>query len=349
MLRHFYTTDPSGELAPDVGYQLDGRWVDGARLDGTLGYYVFSEAQGLTVPVYRFLHPDGDHFYTTERNGIAEQVGYTFERIGWHMPVEQGPDNTGYYRFYNPDTNDHLLTTDPFGEVLGYRNDGLLGYIYNYPKPGSIQLQGFVNRGYTLDGNTLKSTVYARSEGQNKASRVDLTYCIANTSDCHIYVANVPTDEELQSPNTNFRLDTLLKDPLTSSGLALKDPAIVHQRYVRPKFEMPGAFADGIEQKMEKLSGENVTDSECDIAPYLRHRADGMLEFVHSNPNPSPSWLTNAWQYVSQDGSASDPLGRAKSFAYYYNNHMEMELLWRDFLRGTYVENGNLVRHGTWC
>lgn len=270
MSHHFYTTDATGEQAPDLGYQYDGRFVDGARLDGTSGYYVFTQAQKDTVPVYRFYNPSINyHFYTTERNGIAEKIGYDFEKIAWHMPSEEGPDTTAYFRFYSPDTKDHLLSTYYLGEP-GYNNDGVLGYIYNYAKPGATELQGFVHTGYTLVGTpasqgttyTLTTTMCDMASRTNKTSQLPLKYVVGRTgAGIRIYVQTAPSDEDLKKGSVSLAE----VDGDGRGYLLLHKPSTLHLRYIGIDF----------------LDMDDPTDSECDVGPYIRRGINGLIEFVH--------------------------------------------------------------------
>ncbi|MCX6674311.1 MAG: hypothetical protein NTY37_11100 [Methanothrix sp.] len=69
---HFYTTDPSGELAPTSGYTYEG----------ITGYIATSQQQGTTALYRWFSTQSGDHFYTTDPSGeLAPTSGYAYEGI----------------------------------------------------------------------------------------------------------------------------------------------------------------------------------------------------------------------------------------------------------------------------
>lgn len=51
---HFYTGDPNGELAPQLGYDYEG-----------IAYYLFPNEVSGTVPFYRWNAGKSGHFYTT--------------------------------------------------------------------------------------------------------------------------------------------------------------------------------------------------------------------------------------------------------------------------------------------
>ncbi len=77
-LDHFYTPDPHGEIAPQVGYVSEGA-----------PFRLFPANTAGTTPFFRWFHPGQvDHFYTTDPNGeIAPQVGYVAEGIaGYVLP-----------------------------------------------------------------------------------------------------------------------------------------------------------------------------------------------------------------------------------------------------------------------
>ena len=69
---HFYTTDPSGELASYLGYTFEG----------VTGYIATSQLPG-TIALYRWSNSrNGDHFYTTNPSGeFAPYRGYAYEGI----------------------------------------------------------------------------------------------------------------------------------------------------------------------------------------------------------------------------------------------------------------------------
>jgi hypothetical protein len=69
---HFYTTDPSGELASYTGYTFEG----------ITGYIATSQLPG-TIALYRWSNSrNGDHFYTTNPSGeLAPHRGYAYEGV----------------------------------------------------------------------------------------------------------------------------------------------------------------------------------------------------------------------------------------------------------------------------
>ena len=121
---HFYTTDPSGELAPSGGYTSEG----------ITGYISTSKIDG-TTSLYRWYNSgNGDHFYTTDPSGeLAPSGGYTSEGITGYIATSQISGTTPLYRWYNSGNGDHFYTTDPSGELApsgGYTSEGITGYIW---------------------------------------------------------------------------------------------------------------------------------------------------------------------------------------------------------------------------
>ncbi|MCX6674186.1 MAG: hypothetical protein NTY37_10465 [Methanothrix sp.] len=78
---HFYTTDPTGELAPSSGYVSEG----------ITGYVGTSQMVGTTA-LYRWYNSgNGDHFYTTDPTGeLAPSSGYVSEGITGYLWTSGG-------------------------------------------------------------------------------------------------------------------------------------------------------------------------------------------------------------------------------------------------------------------
>ena len=125
---HFYTTDPSGELAPANGYVSEG----------ITGYIATSQQPGTTA-LYRWYSSSAmDHFYTTDPSGeLAPANGYVSEGITGYIATSQQPGTTALYRWYSSSATDHFYTTDPSGELApasGYVSEGITGYIWTSPQ-----------------------------------------------------------------------------------------------------------------------------------------------------------------------------------------------------------------------
>jgi hypothetical protein len=160
---HFYTLDPRGELAPQVGYEREG----------TTGF-VYQAQVGGTSPLYRWFHPGtGDHFYTTDPGGeLAPQVGYIPEGVACFIFTAQVANSVALFRWFNPQSGDHFYTTDPNGELApqnGYDAEGVACYLYPNQLAGTVPLfrwyhSGFMSN-FTFDSNITaqqQATLYER-------------------------------------------------------------------------------------------------------------------------------------------------------------------------------------------
>jgi len=132
---HFYTTDPTGELAPSSGYVSEG-------ITGYIGTYQTAE----TTALYRWYNSgNGDHFYTTDPTGeLAPGSGYVSEGITGYIGTYQTAETTALYRWYNSGNGDHFYTTDPTGELApssGYVSEGITGYIAISPTKEAVNYQ----------------------------------------------------------------------------------------------------------------------------------------------------------------------------------------------------------------
>jgi hypothetical protein len=89
---HFYTTDPSGELAPTSGYDYEG----------ITGYIATSQQSGTTALYRWFSAQSGDHFYTTDPSGeLAPTSGYDYEGITGYIWMNVQGSATSVPRILN--------------------------------------------------------------------------------------------------------------------------------------------------------------------------------------------------------------------------------------------------------
>lgn len=120
---HFYTEDPSGELAPVSGYVFEG-----------VGCRLFTPGTAGTTALHRWYRSaNGDHFYTTDPAGeLAPQSGYAYEGVAGHVATGAAPGRVAWNRWFSPHTGDHFYTTDPNGELApqgGYVSEGVTGWV----------------------------------------------------------------------------------------------------------------------------------------------------------------------------------------------------------------------------
>lgn len=316
---HFYTTEPNGEIAPVVGYISEG--ITG---------YVFTSAQSDTVPVYRFFHGgSGDHFYTQDSNGeLALQIGYNAEGQAFHLYRDQKPGTTALHRWFG--NGDHFYTTDPNGEAapnVGYSPEGVLGYIYPEQHPGTTALKRWWNQPtYELiNGTTLKTLAYSKETGQNRETQLSLDNCLEVTGGPKLTAKEAPDDNH--NPVDDGR-DTL--------GVAYAQGNI--------SLHITGGTNIHMRRETHKL-WTSVDDIDCDVGPWLRRTWDGHIEFVHPNRDKSWDWFTKTVKNVS-DANRSP----AEAIA-----DLTVELLESQGIRGalaqwmlgTYLDNGNLIRRGS--
>lgn len=140
---HFYTTDPTGELARQSGYGYEG-----------IACYIFpypakNLPRGINVfEFHRWYNSQiGNHFYTTITSGeMAASSGYKHEGIAGYVwdssfifPID--PRSVPLYRWYNPGVHDHFYTTNPTGESAaqsGYMKEGGDYHVYKDQVTGSV-------------------------------------------------------------------------------------------------------------------------------------------------------------------------------------------------------------------
>jgi len=123
---HFYTQDPTGELAPGAGYHFEGT-----------PFSLFPNGTAGTTGFFRWYCPgNGHHFYTTDPNGeAAPQNGCHPEGTLGFIATAPMPGTEPLFRWYNSGNGDHFYTTDPHGELAvqaGYHFEMVSGFV----KPG---------------------------------------------------------------------------------------------------------------------------------------------------------------------------------------------------------------------
>lgn len=120
---HFYTTAPSGELAPAAGYKPDG-----------VVAFVFRGAGEGRVPVHRWYHPGRNaHFYTTHGGGEhSSSMGYAYEGVAFFCSPNPGSGLVPFHRWQHEKDIKHFYTRDSKGELApnyGYKYEGVLCYV----------------------------------------------------------------------------------------------------------------------------------------------------------------------------------------------------------------------------
>lgn len=139
---HFYTADQAEyeHAVQDLGYAAEG----------VVGYLLpanYPDSIGV-FPFYRLFN--GTHFYTAdpqERQNAIQNLGFTDEGIAAHVTTDLG-DSSGpdpFYRACHTASGGHLYTRDiaerdNATRVLGYRAEGIAGYLYGAPFPGTVPL-----------------------------------------------------------------------------------------------------------------------------------------------------------------------------------------------------------------
>ena len=122
---HFFTTDPTGELAPASGYVREG-----------VGFKVLKCQLAGTVPLYRLWSGQAtDHFYTSNFNEAAnasQNLKYAFEGILGFLYKNYKINTKPVHRYWNPSNTDHFYTINIAAESLGgYNYEGVVGYAPN--------------------------------------------------------------------------------------------------------------------------------------------------------------------------------------------------------------------------
>jgi len=113
------------------------------------------------APVTRMYNDDlPDHLYTTDpREAEARrQEGYGSESVTWALAAEEQPGLVPLYRFVDPRSGGHMLSTNPRAQDTRWRREGALGYVATQRTPGMVALYGFIGpygdrMFYTLDPN----------------------------------------------------------------------------------------------------------------------------------------------------------------------------------------------------
>lgn len=138
-------------------YELVADSVKKAALKTAVNNYILSK--GITVlpviPLYRYCNSNSNHFYTINWNelGIGGN-GYNYEGIQAFIFQNQEANTVPFYRFCKNTTKstglfssttyvDHYYTTvKSSGDINGYKNEGIIGYVYATSSLNAIQTVG---------------------------------------------------------------------------------------------------------------------------------------------------------------------------------------------------------------
>jgi hypothetical protein len=144
-----------------IGYTLvsnSGNLIDlvlaaqsnGIYVEGNLGYLLPNPDQGTNIlwlmrsinNMAKTISTDPCAFTQTFINPNAKN--YTRELAVCLLPPSEIEDSQKLYRFYNPDSQDCVLSIDST-PINNYTNQGYIGYIYTEQKEGTVPLYQFYN------------------------------------------------------------------------------------------------------------------------------------------------------------------------------------------------------------
>jgi len=100
------------------------------RMEG-IGFTVLDRQYTDSVPLYRFVRPDGFHFLSTEPNAGATQ-GVRQDGIVGFIDTRPRPGTQALHAWRNTENGALFYTTDPSGEQaprIGLQNAGVVGYV----------------------------------------------------------------------------------------------------------------------------------------------------------------------------------------------------------------------------
>jgi hypothetical protein len=99
--------------------------------------------------VYRLVGNNGpDHLYTTDPNEVrrvTDTGSYRLERGGFYALDRQYPGTVPLYRFCTANVRHLLGTSVRDGAAAGGRLEGMIGYVYTEPAPGTTPLYAWYN------------------------------------------------------------------------------------------------------------------------------------------------------------------------------------------------------------
>jgi hypothetical protein len=104
--------------------------------EGVAGYILSAPSDG-TVPLYRMLGPNGDHFLTADSNEVARMqgAGYRDSATLGYVATSQMPGTQPFYRLVKPDGSGHFYTASSteHSQALqsgSWKDEGIAGYIW---------------------------------------------------------------------------------------------------------------------------------------------------------------------------------------------------------------------------
>lgn len=132
----FYTMDPKGEIAPQLGYRFGG-----------IAGFIFDKPQGrLTKPLYRWVRGKPTmHFYTVDPQGeAAVAAGFRPENVAGYVVASECNERlptSRLLRWYAVGLGGaHFYSTDPGSEgmeALGFRREDIdMGEVFSFDRGG---------------------------------------------------------------------------------------------------------------------------------------------------------------------------------------------------------------------
>lgn len=117
-------------------FTSDANEVDRLIRDGTfrmegIGFSVLDQHYKDSVPLYRFVRPEGFHFLSTEPNAGADQ-GVRRDALVGYIDTRSRPGTVPLHAWRNVETGALFYTADPTGEQAprsGLQYAGVVGYV----------------------------------------------------------------------------------------------------------------------------------------------------------------------------------------------------------------------------
>ncbi|MDD3487737.1 MAG: SpoIID/LytB domain-containing protein [Candidatus Moranbacteria bacterium] len=158
-------------------------------IEGTAFYAYTSQADG-TIPVYRLLGSNGDHFYTASSDE-KNASGYSYEGVAFYVYASQEEGTIPVYRLLNTTTGDHFYTaSESEKDALknnpqwGYTYEGPAFYVYSSQADGTSAVYRFFN------GSTGDHFYTASTDEKNGLSLAPVYRFVSSTNGDHFYTAS---------------------------------------------------------------------------------------------------------------------------------------------------------------
>lgn len=193
ILDHFYTTN-FNEIRTTIPQQVGNLNYTFESIAG----YVYKTQRAGTIPIFRYLGPQGDHFYTRVQQDYPE---YTSENIGFYAYSQDNAEFSKVYRYYEGNKINHFYTINA-AEIglettqanIDSKAVGRFGYVYQGVEFSVLRRKDYRTVIDAFEADQREDTEVNRNNVQpvNELTNGSQTYYSLNDNEANTQVISNP-------------------------------------------------------------------------------------------------------------------------------------------------------------